>query len=233
MAEHPPSGGGEPPGSGGPGPEDWSALLDQVEEALDDAGVLGKATREALRSALGEALEHLTDFDGIDIEIEVEDDTDSAPAEEDEDALSEPSELGGPEVTVVDGGRRRNEPRSPRPRPDLRVAKRGQAAGEEPAQAPTGVHSVRILRGRAPPPRLSLAHEGRIRISSGGRQAVYRGALPRLYRLACEAGQLQIDVDGLPVEALLPGQSLDVEGVTIEVRCVEGLDTAGRYARLS
>lgn len=238
MADRPPGDGDEPPGEGRTLRADWTDLLDQVEQALEEAGVLGRATREALRSALGDAFEQLQELDGVDIEIEVEqgqapDPGEADPAEEEEDGGSEPPEIGAPDVTVVDGGRRRHEPRSPRPRPDLRVASGARHPGGDDPDGPASSHSVRIIRGRSPRPALSLAHEGRILLPAEGRQAVYRGTVPRLYRLACEDGRLAVSVDGVTLETLSPGQSVDVEGAVLVVLSADERPAAGLYARLS
>lgn len=118
---------------------------------------------------------------------------------------------GTPDIHVVDGGLPRDAPRPARPRPDLHIA------GEPPPESPA--------------PAAGLAVEGGIRLDAEERQAVFRGAVVRPYRIACDSGRLAVSVDGTVVEALGPGQTVDVEGGAISVRAADG-GARGRYARL-
>lgn len=237
MTERPPGGGGRPPGDGGPGDgadgsDGWRALKDQVEAALDEAGVLADTTRLALLEALEEALEQLAADAG------------DGAHELDLDPASQPDggeQTGAPPgVTVVDGGRSRNQPRSRKPRPELWVAP-GRAPASE-GGGPTddedaGGNSpsqVRVVRLAAPdgPRGPGLAQEGRIRLDADGRQAVYRGEQAHPYRLACTAGRLAVSVDGVTVETLSVGQSCDVVGRAVVVLAADEAPAAGAYARL-
>lgn len=214
MATRPPSD-GEPPER--PPPSGWEELVQQVEEALDEAGVAGDAARDALLQALGEALDQL-DLDQLDLDRDEGGGEDAPPP---------------PEVTVVDGGRRPDQPRSRHPRPPLRVAEGEEPpaiedpAGEGPPVAGRSVRVVRVGGERG-----ALSEEGWIRLEADARQAVYRGAACRAYRVACTRGRLAVSVDGVTVETLAEGQSLDVEGSAVVVLSADEQPAAGTYARL-
>lgn len=142
----------------------------------------------------------------------------------------------GPGVTVVDGGLGRSQPRTPGSRPDLRLAP-GPGADEgdvdpsapEPAGPSTRV--VRVIRGgwsRAS----DLARLGLMAVPAGGRQTLYRGSTARAYRLLCREGSLVVQVDGVRVESLEAGQTLDVEGAEIVALSAGPAPAHGHYVRL-
>jgi len=77
-----------------------------------------------------------------------------------------------------------------------------------------------------------LARVGRIAVSAGGRQTVYRGPQAHPYRILCGHGALSISVDGAQLDTLSSGQSLDVVGSTVVVRAAPDDSASGTYARL-
>ncbi len=219
----------------------WGDVFEQVEAALDEAGVLGRATRDALLGALGEALGDLGGLSGVRVDIRTRRDSTGVDPDADDDTDDGASDdRRPPDVTVVDGGRGRNQPRSPKPRPELRVAegKRGAPDADDGSSRP-GVRSrVRVYRftGDADDALFDdsdLDHLGWIQVDADGRQAVYRGDAVRPYRVACTEGRLAVSVDGLTVETLSPGQSLDVEGRAVVVLAADGAAAMGSYVRLS
>jgi hypothetical protein len=60
-------------------------------------------------------------------------------------------------------------------------------------------------------------------------QTIYAGLKPRLYRIACSSGSLDVTVDGESVERLLAGQSVDVEGTAIRVTTSTETGAIGGY----
>ena len=76
-----------------------------------------------------------------------------------------------------------------------------------------------------------LSRQGKILIeaSGAGFQNIFRGKTPRLYRIECLEGGLQIYLDGEPVEEIRPGQSTDVEGAIVRVKASESTGAKGHY----
>lgn len=76
-----------------------------------------------------------------------------------------------------------------------------------------------------------LGRRGKILVeeSSSGFQNIFRGKAPRLYRIECLEGGLQIFLDGEPVEEIRPGQSTDVEAAIIRVKASEASGARGSY----
>jgi hypothetical protein len=89
---------------------------------------------------------------------------------------------------------------------------------------------VRVIRGgwsRA----ADLVRLGQIAVPRAGRQTLYRGPTVRAYRLLCREGSLGVQVDGVVVETLEAGQSVDVEGAEILALAAEE-GASGHYVRL-
>lgn len=173
-------------------------LLDQLMQALD-------LQDPKLRKKLREGLEH--GFEQVDVTREMHFSFDI-----DGDGASQ-----GPDVTVLDGGRSDAGPRTG-DRPDLEVVPDADDDGPDPEV------SVRVIRARREQGGRLL--EGSIDVD--GQQTVFRGMEPLLYRLHCDQGAFQAVVDGIAVEALQAGQSLDVEASLIQVRG----QGAGRFTRV-
>ncbi|NOY25953.1 MAG: hypothetical protein GXP62_08790 [Oligoflexia bacterium] len=251
----------ELPDGGKPTADSDSSLdsaLAQITAALADAGIRDPLLQSALTDKLRETLGTLSDLGDVDLTVDVvhtspprarDDDHDHDDDDDDDDDDTDSSDTdrhSPPDVTVVDGGRERGQPRVSRPRPDLHVADPmtgdqmtgDQTAGQStPGDAPgqDGKPTVtrrrlRLQRAKAGP---TLSGTGRIAIPADGRQAVYRGARPHPYRILCDAGNLAVSVDGLAAETLSVGQSLDIEGTTVVVMATDGKPASGRYARLS
>lgn len=83
---------------------------------------------------------------------------------------------------------------------------------------------------RHPPEDLSRRGKIHIEESGSGFQNIFRGKAPRLYRIECLEGGLQIYLDGEPVEEIRPGQSTDVEAEVIRVKASEGSGAEGAYS---
>ena len=138
-----------------------------------------------------------------------------------------------PSIVVLGSDRRTPEG------PDLRVVDTEEAERIQQASAPEDQVQVRVFRAAhlaSDEPRGVISGQGAIlaRYIDGERpwQTVYRGESARPYRLACDAGQLELAVDGSTVERMTPGQTVDVEARTIRVRAASSGDATGRYVRL-
>jgi hypothetical protein len=226
-------------------PEDpWSEVLEQVDDALADAGITDEPDRAALLEGVRSALDSLVGGD----------------AREDD----------GPDVVVVEGGRGMDEPPTAGVAPPLRVAdadeavdpaarevpwpedaweaaseaSEGWADGEGPPwtkewSEPTDGWGdtprvvVRVPAQGASGPFPLLAGQGRFVLSPGGpAQTLFVGPAPRAYRVACAAGGVVVGVDGGMELAVQPGCSVDVEARQVTVRADGDGDTRGRYVRL-
>lgn len=217
MSDDDTTGSDTPPPPRGP----WSDVLDQVRDALEDAGIGAQEITSEL-------------MEGVRLGL---------------DALSRGPEAGpppdpsadvGPEVRVVPGGRGEGEPPAPGPRPDLKVAEpepeRGgpSALYDDAADAVAASNvSVRVRTvdrgdGRGGLPR------GDIAVSPDApAQTVFRGATPRPYRVRCVTGALRVELDGQPADQLSAGQSMDVEAGLIRVSAADGAAATGSYLRLA
>lgn len=203
----------------------WTDVIHQVLSALDEANVADPSTREALTAGVRSALESLETDIGIDVQIIG-----------DESVISESRT---PTVEVVTGGRAANEPPSTGDKPELRIAAPESppdkdSSASTPPERPlfTHVHVNRPTHRTVPPQSLSTG--GWIRVGGGDDapahwQAIYLGATPRLYRIGCTMGILDVTVEGEPVERLMEGQSIDVEGVAIRVTTERGGAAEGQY----
>jgi hypothetical protein len=215
--------------------DQWSDVIDQVLSALGDANIKDGPTRETLAAGVREALESLQDGVGIDVEI----------------LGSELFDMGAgvdsaTNIEVVPGGRESDEPKSEGVKPELRIAEPDDTAVTETESAgvsdsgPILTH-VKVLHSGARSAGVQgkkipgLSDAGWIHVAPGGAaqsewQTVYRGLSPRLYRIACAQGCLDVTVDGESVERLVAGQSIDVEGAAIRVTSTEEGGAKGGYS---
>ena len=200
----------------------WSDVIEQVLNALDDAGVADHGTRDALTEGVRAALDAMSTGEGIDVQIIGHERT------------AHGSEH--PEVEVVPGGRASSDPPTSGERPSLRIAEPDEDHVSD--AAPPSVTRVRVhRRDRATPSAADLAHGGWIRVNGDGQpesrwQTVYAGARPRLYRVACSSGTLDVSVDGAAVERLATGQSMDTAGRAIRVTTDDPGEGRGLYLRI-
>lgn len=216
----------------------WTSVIDQVLEALDDAEVSDPSTREALAEGVRQAIESLESGIGLDVQIIGE----GFPTPEDEP----------PVVEVVTGGRSMDAPPTSGEKPKLRLADRkdDETKDDEAENGPSGNSSprkplhtkVKVLRNlgdRGPSNNIpGLETTGWIRVAAGADadstwQTIYAGLRPRLYRVACSSGSLDVTVDGEPLERLLAGQSVDVEGTAIRVTTSTETGAIGGYVPVS
>lgn len=185
-------------------------LLEQLMKALD---FRDPALREKLKRGIEEGLERL-DLATADVHFEVDIDGESVNVRSNH-----------PDVTVLDGGlsgEADDEDDASDEGPDLEVLEgEGDDFDHEPEV------SVEVLRAPFRTVRRHARGLGRIQVD--GQQTLFRGALARPYRLACDEGELRVVVDGAAVETLAEGQTLDVEAALIQVRGTG----EGTYRRLT
>lgn len=217
------------------GDDIWSEVMDQVADALGEVDLGEDGTRDALLEGVRQALEGMGGT--IDMDIQVV--TDSAGPAEPED----------PSVSVVEGGRADADPRTPGDKPDLRVADlpedgfTDEVETADPFLVKPVVTQVKVLRT---PPRPTahaeaipgLGQAGWIQVAGGGGaqsswQTLYQGTRPRLYRIGCTQGSLDVTLDGAQVERLQAGQSIDVEGTMVRVSAVDETSGRGGYSWIS
>jgi len=203
------------------GDDTWSSLRDQVEEALRKAGLGDRHLDEAVVQAMEQAFAALGSLSA---------DTEVSPS--------------SPDVTVVEGGRRDDQPPAPGDPPELRLAT--EAGADSHDDLGTGDTKVRVTVHRldrdgrrrsntdasAKRTDRRLLIQGRIRVAPDGHQTIFRGSESRSYRLLCNEGTLRITLDGLPAESLSAGQSIDVDAALIRVSGADGASAAGTYVRL-
>ncbi len=206
--------------------EELNEALAQVEQTLIEQGVSDPELRKVLVDQVRSALEQAGDWGELSLSVKVRGSED-----DDEDAPAPGTETGSrPTVSIVDGGRRGDQPRVSRGRPDLRVA---DSAGAEdpPSQEPSASEpAATIIRAVRVAPRTSRTVEhGWIELGSHGQQAVYLGHQARCYRVLCAQGSLTVRVDGEHRQVLLVGQSVDVEGASIVVLAEDGGVARGAY----
>ena len=203
------------------GDDTWSSLRDQVEEALRKAGLGDRDLDEAVVQAMEQAFTALGSL-----------------SQDTEESTS------SPDVTVVEGGRREDDPPAPGEPPELRLAPETSAAAD--GELSTGDPKVRVTvhrldrdgrrrtstTGSSKRKDRRLQMQGRIQVAAEGHQTVFRGNESRSYRLLCTEGTLRIALDGLPAESLSAGQSIDVDAALIRVSGADGAAAAGNYVRL-
>lgn len=179
---------------------DMDDLLEQLMKALDFSD---PNLREKLKRGLEEGLDQL-DLGTADLHFELDIDGDGVRF----------SSSDTPEVTVLDGGLDGDRPDTDE-RPDLEVVD-GDALDDEDDDDDHPDISVEVLRSPFRRFPRGGRREGRILVD--GQQTLFRGAEPRAYRLRCDDGELRVVVDGAAIEALAPGQTIDVEAALIQVR---------------
>ena len=200
----------------------WSDVIHQVLDALSDANVDDPSTRDALAESVRQALESMND--GIDLNIQI---------------------LGGEEmlpptasmdVEVVDGGRDENTPPTEGKKPSLRIAEESDLTEESVSENRPYMTQVKVLQGATLGNTIPMSSDyGRITLPNNGEpesswQTIYQGLRPRLYRVSCfPGGKIDVTVDGLQVERLSPGQSIDVEGLAIRVTSPDSAGASGTY----
>jgi hypothetical protein len=236
-------------------PEDgddlWTEVLSQVTDALNDNEIDLGVSRDDLVEGVRQALETLTD--GLDIEFDVMGTVDAGPQQASVDVSvveggrgeADPLSPGEkPKLHVapsVDGDDEdealdfTHDPLiAPPPnfvtkvkvlRTSPRVLKRGALKGGAVKTARTST----TLQG--------LKDAGWINVATGGEpdaawQTIYQGRTPRVYRVACTRGVLDVTLDGAQVERLRPGQSIDVEGKLVRVTAPSGGQAKGGYAQI-
>lgn len=185
----------------------WSDLVDQVRDALEDAGIGAGEVRDEVVQGVSDALRALRSAN-------------AEPGSED----THPTE---PHVDVVDGGRPEGAPPTAGPRPDLHVAKPLEGEGQGPA-----VHTQATVTVRRPSTLRTLEGERRVTLDAEEAQTLFRGTSPHPYRVAADRGRLRVFLDGAPAETLVAGQSLDVEATHLRV-AADGGSAAGRFLRLT
>ena len=185
----------------------WTDLLDQVRDALEDAGIGAGEVRDEVVQGVGEALRALRGA-GI------------AP---------EASDVGAPEpsVGVVEGGRAAGAPPTPGPRPDLHVAEPLDREGPQGPEAPRVQVTVQTAPVRQP-----LEGTVGFALDSDAAQTLFRGAEPHPYRIAIDTGAVRLLLDGSPAESMSAGQSMDVDVCHLRVLAEED-GARGRFLRLS
>ena len=203
----------------------WSDVIHQVLDALHEANVDDPNTQKALAEGVRQALESMDS--GMDLNIEI---------------MGTEGFDSNMEVEVVDGGRTADSPPTEGKKPSLRIAdpsENMEASGPTEVESPPYVTQVKVLKGNpffdgsmgGP---LATDH-GWITIPNNGEpdaawQTIYQGLRPRLYRIAClDSGRIDVTVDGVQVERLNPGQSIDVEGLAIRVTSPDKQGATGNY----
>ena len=98
------------------------------------------------------------------------------------------------------------------------------------------IHDNTQVGRKRPLPGLSEA--GWIHIAGGEStasswQTIYQGQIPRLYRVACSQGAIEVTADGEVVERLIPGQSIDLEATLIRVTTHDGAEAIGGYTPIT
>ncbi len=185
----------------------WSDLLEQVRDALEDAGLGAGEVRDEVVHGVSEALRALRG-DGIPGDLPEED-------------------VADPSVGVVEGGRAPGAPPTPGPRPDLHVASAPEGeAVQEPAPPRVQV-TLRTAPGLQ-----ALEGVACFVLEDGAAQTLYRGAAPHPYRVVADFGSLRLLLDGSPAETLEAGQSIDVDASHLRV-LAEGGGAQGRFLRLA
>lgn len=205
--------------------DELEAALAQVEQTLIDQGVADPELRRVLLDQVRSALENAADWGELSFSVKV-----SGPTGEGEDEDEDPAAPARPTVSVVDGGRKRDEPRVSRGRPDLRVAdEEGEDEAADSATTSGGSGATIIRTVRVGPQNARSVGQGWIEVGSHGQQGIYLGQHPRCYRVLCLRGSLTVRVDGEHRQVLLAGQSVDVEGSNVTVLAEDGGPAQGAY----
>ena len=200
----------------------WSDVIHQVLDALNDANIDDPNTRDVLAEGVRQALESIDD--GIDVNIQILGEDELHPG------------AAGMDVEVVDGGRGENTPPTEGKKPTLRIAEEGETTEKSIPENRPYVTQVKVLQGSPLGGSIPMTSEyGRIALPNNGEpesswQTIYQGLRPRLYRVSCfPGGKIDVTVDGIQIERLSPGQSIDVEGLAIRVTSPDTTGASGTY----
>ena len=184
-------------------PDDpYDEVLSQVSDALDALNLGDGGARENLLDGVRDALKAI---EGIDFG------TDETFFE-----TNEVSPDGSPKLRVVDTEEAElHQARNSGADVRVKVLKPARQTGGPAALTLEGTIALDVLPG-----------------VPAAWQTVFRGDTARAYRIRCTAGILEIAADGVVVERLQRGQTVDVESRLIRVSCGEDGPCQGRYARL-
>jgi hypothetical protein len=196
-------------------------VVSQVRVALDEADIAGAQSRELLLDGVRDVMQALYPSS-----------VSRSP--------SGPTP-GAPDVSVVDGGRAEDAPPSPGERPDLRVAapEADPAAESRAAETDGTQDQPRVftrVKVHKTQPKPVPDRQPRVQLRGTDAEApqwrsVFRGAIPRAYRLTAETGVVRVSLDGMPADEVPAGSSLDVEAQVIQV-CTQDPVATLRYERL-
>lgn len=181
-------------------------IIEQVNAALTDLNITNDATRDAVAAGLKEALDALAAMGAL---------------------QGAGESKGSPSVAVVEGGRAEDAPPTGGAPPDLHIA---EPPDEPQPAAPPVTTRVLAMRSRARSERSSASTLGRIALEPGARQTILRALHVCAYRIHCTAGALRILVDGQPLDTIVAGQSIDIEGTMLQLTAAEA--ATGSYQRL-
>ena len=185
-------------------------LVNQVEIALETIDIEGVDARDSIVEGLRQALQSAA-------EIELE--ASAAPGV----VVLQGGKAGAPEDEVELEGESR--------RPELRVFERDDEAPEGLRDIRVKVIEPKVFRRRKVDE--NPVTEGTILVDNTIEwQTIYRGVEPATYRVWKADGQLQLALDGQWVEAMHPGQSLDVRASLIRVRTAATDPVAASYVRV-
>ena len=199
-----------------PPPRPWSDVLDQVRDALEDAGIgAQEITSEPWRASGSD----WTPCRGA-----------RRPGRRPIRRLTSALRSGWCPAVAGKGSRPRPAPgpisRWPNPNPS--GAGPRPCTTMRPTRSPPNV-SVRV---RTVDRGTGGAAPGDIAVSPDApAQTVFRGATPRPYRVRCVTGALRVEFDGSPPTT--SGQSMDVEAGLIRVSAADGAAATGAYLRLA
>lgn len=183
----------------------WSDLMDQVRDALEDAGIGAGEVRDEVVQGVGDALRALRSA-GV----------------EPEGASIDPT------VDVVEGGRAPDSPPTSGNRPDLRVARPPTDSPGETDTAEGATVNLTIRHGAMLP---SLDGAVSFALANESSRTLFVGASAHPYRVRADAGTVRLVLDGTPTETLTAGQSMDVDAAHLRVVAEDG-SAAGRFLRL-
>jgi len=198
-----------------PNDDGFDDVLSAVNDALDKLQLNTPDTRDAIAEGLRQAMVSLQQ---------------SAPT-------------ASPGVVVLDGGKN-DEPTSQpeRRRPELHVAPPVSETADQDLGSDVTAE-VRIYRvdgdqlipvdGPSLTP-AGLNPDGIIDVpgGDGAWQTIYRADSAHPYRLSCERGELDVAVNGVIVERLGTGPTIDISAKLLRVRSASDAPAKGRYSRL-
>ena len=246
----------KPPGDG----TIWGEVLDQLTDALDQANLTDGSMRNVVVDGVRDALSALTGMgfpldpdsesaprsdEGPDITVVEGGRTEDTPASDvarPDLRVADPIEDSDAKTTADDSGDTSSDDESGHEESSadkstwVRVLTSGQME-----DAMQGILGDRFdLKGGFPLPQgagvSSSIPPGEIVVGAGQGakelQTLFRGETARAYRVKCSAGDLRVIADGLPVESLSKGQSLDIEAKLIQAACEAEQSASGEYWRV-